>query len=225
MKHEAYNNTFLLFNKPYRWTSFDLVNKFTRLTKLKAGHAGTLDPLATGLLILCTGSFTKKIASFQVLEKEYAGTMMFGSTTPSYDLETTADAYFAFDFLNEENLLQAAGKFIGTIEQMPPAHSAKRIGGKRYFDFARAGKDFTIQPHTVTLYTFQLTRIQLPEVDFRIVCGKGFYVRSLIHDFAKSAGSGAHLTRLCRTRIGEYKLEAAMEIADFQKMILEEERK
>ncbi len=224
MIHVEYNNTFLLFNKPYRWTSFDVVNKFVRLTKLKTGHAGTLDPLATGLLILCTGTHTKKIESFQLLEKEYTGTMMFGSTTPSFDLETEADEQFDFSFLTKEKLFEASKTFLGTKEQLPPAHSAKRIGGKRYFDYARAGKEFKILPHTVTLYSFEFTRIEFPEVDFKIVCGKGFYVRSLVNDFAKALGSGAHLTKLCRTRIGEYKLTAAMEVEAFQEKIIESEK-
>jgi len=213
------DSSVLLFNKPYRWTSFDLVNKVSILLKVKTGHAGTLDPLATGLLILCTGKMTKQIDSFQPLEKEYTGTFTFGATTPSFDRETEVDQCFDFSHITNEKLLASAGTFIGTKEQMPPVHSAKHHKGKRYYEFAREGKEFSPKRHLVSLYSFELTRIELPEVDFKIVCGKGFYVRSLANDFGKALDSGAYLTSLCRTRIGEFKLEDAWQIDQFAKFV------
>lgn len=225
MIQNHFSNTILLFNKPLHWTSFDVVNKVKIITRLKVGHAGTLDPLATGLLILCTGSFTKKISEFQTMDKEYTGTMMLGATTSSFDLEREVDERFDISHITDEMIFDTAKKFIGTQEQFPPAHSAKHTGGSRYYDLAREGKSFELKKHTVTLNEFEITRIALPEVDFRIVCGKGFYVRSLAHDFGKALKAGAHLSSLCRTRIGEYQLKNAWQVEDFAKFVREQKEK
>jgi tRNA pseudouridine55 synthase len=216
---EEFRNSILLFNKPLHWTSFDLVNKVKRLTRAKIGHAGTLDPLATGLLILCTGKETRNMISFQALDKEYSGTMMLGATTPSYDLETETDERFEISHLTTGMIFETAIKFIGTQEQSPPAHSAKHLNGKRYYSMAREGTSFEVRKHTVTLNEFEITRVALPEVDFRIVCGKGFYVRSLVNDFGKALNSGAHLIALCRTRIGTHHLKDAWQVEDFTKFV------
>jgi tRNA pseudouridine55 synthase len=216
---EEFRNTILLFNKPLHWTSFDVVNKVKRLTRAKIGHAGTLDPLATGLLILCTGKETRNMISFQALDKEYTGTMMLGATTPSFDLETEIDQRFEISHLTSELIFETAKKFIGTEEQSPPAHSAKHIDGKRYYDLAREGTSFEVRKSTVTLNEFEITRVALPEVDFRMVCGKGFYVRSLVNDFGKTMNSGAHLIALCRIRIGNYHLKDAWQVEDFTKFV------
>jgi tRNA pseudouridine55 synthase len=219
MRDERFSNSILLFNKPLHWTSFDVVNKVKRLTREKIGHAGTLDPLATGLLILCTGIETRNMIAFQALDKEYTGTMMLGATTASYDLETEADERFEISHITPELIFNTVEKFIGTHEQSPPAHSAKHLNGKRYYDLAREGTSFEVRKHTVTLNEFTITRVALPEVDFRIICGKGFYVRSLIHDFGKALHSGAHLISLCRTRIGNYHLKDAWQVDDFAKFV------
>jgi len=215
MTIEQFQNSILLFDKPERWTSFDVVNKVRRVLKVKMGHAGTLDPLATGLLILCTGKERKNMVSFQELEKEYTGTMKLGATTPSYDNETEVDQRFDIAHITQEMILSATKDFIGTHDQLPPAHSAKHIDGKRYYQHARKGREFEMKSHTVTLNEFEITRIELPEVDFRIVCGKGYYVRSLVYDFGKALGAGAYLTKLCRTTIGSYQLKDAWQIKDF----------
>ncbi|HYV95439.1 MAG TPA: tRNA pseudouridine(55) synthase TruB [Chitinophagales bacterium] len=221
----AFSNAILLFNKPLSWTSFDVVNKVKILTRMKIGHAGTLDPLATGLLILCTGSLTKKISDFQSLDKEYTGTMRLGATTPSFDLEREVDERFDISHITDEMIFDAAKKFIGTQEQLPPAHSAKHHDGSRYYDLAREGKAFDLKPHTVTLNEFEIMRISLPEVDFKIVCGKGFYVRSLVNDFGRALKAGAHLSSLCRTRIGDYHLKDAWQVEDFTKFVREQKEK
>jgi len=221
MSAEEFKDSLLLFNKPFRWTSFDVVNKVRSTLRMKIGHAGTLDPLATGLLILCTGSSTKKISEFQRLDKEYTGTMMLGATTSSFDLEREVDERFDISHITDEMIFDTAKKFIGTKEQLPPAHSAKHTKGNRYYDLAREGKSFALKEHTVTLNEFEITRIALPEVDFRIICGKGFYVRSLVHDFGRALNAGAHLSSLCRTRIGEYHLKDAWQVEDFTKFVRE----
>ena len=219
MSVEEFRNSILLFNKPLHWTSFDVVNKVKRLTRAKIGHAGTLDPLATGLLILCTGNETRNMIAFQALDKEYTGTMMLGATTPSYDLETEPDERFGISHLTTELIFGTAKKFIGTQEQSPPVHSAKHLNGKRYYNLAREGTYFEVRKHSVTLNEFEITRIALPEVEFRIVCGKGFYVRSLVNDFGKALNSGAHLISLCRIRIGNYHLKDAWQMEDFAKFV------
>jgi len=209
----------LLVNKPYTWTSFDVVGKIRSLLrstlgirKIKIGHAGTLDPLASGLLIICTGKFTKRIDEFQGLEKEYAGTFSLGTTTPSFDRETEADKTFSLDAITEARILQAAEHFTGTFDQIPPAFSAMKIDGKRAYDYARKEIEINIKPRKVTISLFEITAIRLPEVDFRVVCSKGTYIRSLARDMGLYLECGAHLASLCRTRIGSYFLRDAWEI-------------
>lgn len=216
---ESFDDRLLLFDKPYRWTSFDVVNKIKRLLKLKVGHAGTLDPLATGLLIVCTGSWCKKIEELKPLDKEYTGTMILGAVTPSYDLETEISDRFPIDHLTPSILEEKAREFLGKKEQLPPAHSAKFHQGARYYELAREGKEFERKTHEVTLHEFRLTRIELPEVDFSVTCGKGFYIRSLVHDFGESVNSGAYLSSLRRTRIGEYLLADAWQMKDFENFV------
>lgn len=201
----------LLIDKPLRWTSFDVVNKLRyKLNIKKIGHAGTLDPLATGLLIICVGKMTKRIEEFMGLEKEYTGTFVLGQTTPSHDLETEPSERTDIAHLTGEHLREAVKPFIGTIEQLPPMHSAIRIGGKRAYAFARKGQEIELQPRAVEIKAFEITSINLPEVTFRIVCSKGTYIRSIARDYGNALGVGAYLTALCRTRIGTYTLENAL---------------
>lgn len=207
----------LLINKPLTWTSFDVVGKIRnslKPLKLKVGHAGTLDPLATGLLILCTGKLTKKIDEFQAQEKEYIGTMILGSTTPSYDLETEVDQTFDVSNLTIELIHSACTQYIGEIEQYPPAHSALKVNGERLYIKARRGETVDLKSRKVTITEFEITRIELPEVDFRVVCGKGTYIRSLIYDFGKSLNNGAYLSKLCRTRSGEFRIDDAYSVLE-----------
>lgn len=208
----------LLFNKPYKWTSFDVVGKIRnslKPLKLKVGHAGTLDPLATGLLIICTGKLTKQIDTFQAEEKEYTGTMMLGATTPSFDLETVVDQEFPLQGITEEAIHQATAQFIGDIQQYPPAHSAVKVNGERLYVKARRGEETELRLRNVTVSAFEITRIALPEVDFRIVCSKGTYIRSLVSDFGKALNNGAYLSVLTRTRSGNFLLKDAFEVSDF----------
>lgn len=186
---------------------------------LKVGHAGTLDPLATGLLIICTGKMTKKIDELQQQEKEYTGTITLGSTTPSYDLETELNGTFPTEHITEEMIRNTAKKFIGTIQQTPPVYSAVKIGGKRAYDLARAGKTAEMKPKEVSITSFEITGIKMPLVEFKIVCSKGTYIRSLADDFGKVLNSGAHLSSLCRTRIGGFRIENALSMEDFGKKI------
>ncbi len=203
----------LLINKPLRWTSFDVVRKMQYKFKTKkVGHAGTLDPLATGLLILCTGTFTKRIEEFQAQEKEYIGTFVLGQTTPSYDLETEPSDAIDFMHITNEQITSATKKFIGNIRQKPPMHSAIRIKGRRAYDFAREGKDVELGLRDVEIKEFLITEINKPFVKFKVVCSKGTYIRSLAHDFGQELGVGAYLSELCRTRIGGFKLEEAVEV-------------
>ncbi|MGI4865707.1 MAG: tRNA pseudouridine(55) synthase TruB [Janthinobacterium lividum] len=207
----------LLLDKPLTWTSFDVVRKVKNtLRPRKIGHAGTLDPLATGLLILCTGKKTKEIDQIQAQEKEYEGTFRLGQTTPSFDLETPVDAEQPYEQLTEEEIRAAVATFLGKIEQTPPVFSAVKVDGKRAYELARKGEEAAIKPKTVEIKAFDLTRIALPEIDFRVVCSKGTYIRSLARDLGVALGCGAHLTRLVRTRIGEYKLADAWTVADVQ---------
>jgi tRNA pseudouridine55 synthase len=200
----------LLINKPPGWTSFDVVNKLRYTLKIKKiGHAGTLDPLATGLLIICTGSMTKRMEEFMGLEKEYTGTFVLGQTTPSHDLETAVSNKKDVSHLTTEAIHLAASKLTGNILQTPPAHSAIRIGGKRAYALARKGKEPVLQPREVLVKEFSITRVNIPEVQFRIVCSKGTYIRSLVRDIGEALGVGAHLSQLCRTRIGNYHLADA----------------
>jgi tRNA pseudouridine55 synthase len=216
----------LLINKPLKWTSFDVVNKLRymlkkklSLPKLKVGHAGTLDPLASGLLIICTGKMTKRIDDFQAQEKEYIGTFTLGATTPSYDLETEPDTFFPTEHLNNDLIYKTAEKFIGTSHQLPPIFSAKKVDGKRAYTAARKGEAVEVKPREVVISEFEITAIQLPEVKFRVVCSKGTYIRSIAFDFGKALGSGAYLSELCRTRIGNFKLQESFELTQFEKTI------
>lgn len=212
----------LLINKELTWTSFDVVNKARNLIKnhlnikkIKIGHAGTLDPLATGLLILCTGRFTKRIDEFQDLDKEYTGTFYIGKTTPCHDLEKAPDQDYPVDHITEEQLLAATKTFLGEQEQVPPIFSAVKFQGKPLYIYARKEQEVMIKSRQVRIDEFELTRIALPFVDFRVVCGKGTYIRSLARDFGFAIGSGAYLHALCRTRIGEYRLENAISLEQF----------
>ncbi|WP_035899842.1 tRNA pseudouridine(55) synthase TruB [Leeuwenhoekiella sp. MAR_2009_132] len=213
----------LLFDKPLNWTSFQLVNKARwlirktfNIKKIKVGHAGTLDPLATGLLIICTGKFTKRIEDFMGQEKEYTGTFVLGATTPSYDLETEIDATFPTSEITEELIHATTAQFTGNIQQKPPVFSALKKEGKRLYEFARAGEAVEIPSREVEISAFEITRIKLPEVDFRVRCSKGTYIRSLAHDFGKALNSGAHLSALRRTKIGAYSVTNATNLKDFE---------
>jgi tRNA pseudouridine55 synthase len=219
----------ILVNKPLKWTSFQLVNKLKYLIKHhpsllhegkrvqpKIGHAGTLDPLATGLLIICTGKQTKNIEQYQAKEKEYTGSFFIGATTPCYDLEKEIDQYFPTEHITEALIRDTAEKFVGVQDQVPPLFSAVKVNGKRAYDIARAGKTAEIKAKQIDIKVFEITRIALPEVDFRVVCSKGTYIRSLARDLGEALGSGAHLIALCRTRIGEYHLAAAMSLEEFE---------
>jgi tRNA pseudouridine55 synthase len=205
----------LLINKPFEWTSFDVVNKLRYKLKIKKiGHAGTLDPLATGLLIVCVGKMTKRIEAFMGLEKEYTGTFVIGQTTPSFDLETQVSEKKDISQITEEKIRQAAGSLTGTLSQIPPLHSAIKVGGKRAYKFARSGKELELQRRDVQVTAFDITSINLPEVSFRIVCSKGTYIRSIARDFGSALGVGAYLSVLCRTRIGEFKLSEAVTLEE-----------
>ncbi|EHQ25364.1 tRNA pseudouridine(55) synthase TruB [Mucilaginibacter paludis] len=214
----------LLVNKPYNWTSFDVVGKIRNTLKplkLKVGHAGTLDPLATGLLIICTGKLTKQIDTFQAEEKEYTGTMILGATTPSYDMETDVDETFDPGSLTEAQIRANCAQFTGDIQQYPPAHSAVKINGERLYEKARRGEDVELRLRFVTISEFEITRIELPEVDFRVVCSKGTYIRSLVNDFGKALNNGAYLSNLCRTRSGSFRIEDAFEVVELVEHIRE----
>jgi tRNA pseudouridine55 synthase len=202
----------LLVNKPLEWTSFDVIARLRKIFKIKKiGHAGTLDPLATGLLIVCTGKFTKKINEYMGMEKEYTGTITIGATTPTYDMESKPENFTTYLGLTEQDIHSATLAFTGNILQTPPAHSAIKMGGKRVYELARAGQEVKMEPRPVTISVFEITRIALPELDFRVVCGTGTYIRSLANDFGVVLGCGGYLSKLCRTRIGEFKLEEAKE--------------
>jgi tRNA pseudouridine55 synthase len=201
----------LLLDKPLTWTSFDVVRKVKNTLRIKKiGHAGTLDPLATGLLILCTGKKTKEIDLIQAQEKEYTGTFRLGQTTPSFDLETPVDAELPFEHLTEAEIREATARFTGLIEQTPPLFSAVKVNGERAYEVARRGGEAEIKSKQVTIREFEITRIALPDIDFRVTCSKGTYIRSLARDFGAALGCGAHLTKLVRTRIGEYRLAEAL---------------
>jgi len=203
----------ILIDKPIGWTSFDVVNKLRNKLKIKKiGHAGTLDPLATGLLILCTGKMTKRIDEFQAQEKEYTGKFIIGQSTPSHDLETEVNEPNDISAVTDGQIQTAAKKFIGVLQQIPPLYSAIKVDGKRAYKLARQGSDLELKSREVTVKEFEITKIEKPEVHFRIVCSKGTYIRSLARDFGKELGVGAYLTGLCRTRIGEFKLIDALTI-------------
>lgn len=207
----------LLINKPLRWTSFDAVKKVRNLTGvLKVGHAGTLDPLATGLLIICTGKFTKKINEYMGMEKEYTGTFTLGATTPTYDLESEPENLQNTAHLTHEIISAATLQFTGTIMQLPPAFSAIKKDGKRFYELARKGEAVNAEPRPVTIKEFELTKIDLPVIHFRVVCTTGTYIRSLAFDFGRALGTGAYLSSLCRTRIGGFLLQNALSLEEFE---------
>lgn len=213
----------LLINKPLQWTSFQTVNKLKYLIsrkfdfkKFKIGHAGTLDPLASGLLIICTGKFTKKITEIQIQAKEYQGIITLGATTPSYDLETEIDATFDTSFITNEMIISCAKKFEGEIMQKPPIYSAIKKDGVRLYEMARNNETVEIQARPTTIYKFEINKIEMPNVHFTIQCSKGTYIRSIAFDFGIALQSGAHLTQLIRTKIGEYTLENALTPEEFQ---------
>ncbi len=227
LKESLINGKVLHFDKPYEWTSFDVVNKVKILlrhklgiSKIKIGHAGTLDPLATGLLIICTGKMTKTIHEFQNMDKEYTGTFFIGATTPSFDLETKPDKDYPVGHISEKKIEEAAKSMTGQLEQIPPLFSAKKINGKRAYQYARKGKtDTYIKPSNVNIFRFEITRVNLPEVDFNIVCSKGTYIRSVARDFGSALDSGAYLKNLRRIRIGEFHVNNAYNISDFESSI------
>lgn len=218
----------LLINKPYQWTSFDVVGKIRnslKPQKLKVGHAGTLDPLATGLLIICTGKLTKQIDTFQAEEKEYTGTLILGATTPSFDMETEVDFTFEISNITEAQIYAATQQFKGDISQYPPAHSAVKVNGERLYVKARLGEEVELKKRFVTVSQFDITRIALPEIDFKIVCSKGTYIRSLVSDFGKALNNGAYLSKLTRTRSGNFLLSNAFELKDFIAYLREQREK
>ena len=217
----------LLIDKPLKWSSFQAVNKLKYILKrkydlpkkFKIGHAGTLDPLATGLLIICTGKFTKRIAEIQGQAKEYTGTFAVGATTPSYDLETDVDATFPTEHITAQLIDETLQQFIGEIDQKPPIFSAIKKDGKRLYEHARAGEEVEIASRKTTVHEFEITRIELPEIDFRVVCSKGTYIRSLAFDFGKALNSGAYLSLLRRTKIGDYTVDDGIGPEDFEKSL------
>jgi len=232
MAFDFYNGEVLLINKPYTWSSFQAVNKIKhaiknhsslilegKKVKPKVGHAGTLDPLATGLLIVCSGKKTKTINELMGLEKEYTGTFFIGATTPCYDLEKPIDNTFPINHISNELLLLIAKSFLGFQQQVPPIYSAVKINGKRAYEFAREGLEAEINSREIEIKEFELTQINLPFVDFRIICSKGTYIRSLSRDFGLALKSGAHLTKLIRTRIGDFSLTDAITPQEFSENI------
>ncbi|MFB9107179.1 tRNA pseudouridine(55) synthase TruB [Flavobacterium gyeonganense] len=224
---EYLDGQILLIDKPLKWSSFQAVNKLKYLLinkvglpkKFKIGHAGTLDPLATGLLLICTGKFTKRISELQGQAKEYTGTFYIGATTPSYDLETEIDQTFQTEHINETLIHETVKQFLGEIDQKPPIFSAIKKDGVRLYEHARAGETIEIASRKTTIHEFEITRIALPEVDFRVVCSKGTYIRSLAYDFGKAMNSGSHLTVLRRTRIGDYNVKDAIDITLFEESL------
>lgn len=223
------NGQVLLIDKPLHWTSFQAVNKMKwalksklGLKKIKIGHAGTLDPLATGLLLVCTGKFTKKITELQGQAKEYTGTFFIGATTPSYDLETEIDQTFPTAHIDEALIHETVKQFLGEIDQKPPIFSAIKKDGIRLYEHARAGETVEIASRKTTIHEFEITRIALPEIDFRVVCSKGTYIRSLAYDFGRVMNSGSHLTVLRRTKIGDYDVTEAIDVTLFEQSLTSE---
>ena len=220
----------LYFDKPLKSTSFAVVNKIRYhlcrkigVKKLKVGHAGTLDPLATGVMIICTGKATKRIEEFQYHTKEYVATLMFGATTPSFDLEKEIDATYPTEHITRELVEETLKKFIGSIEQIPPAFSACMVDGKRAYDLARKGKEVNLKPKTLVIDEIELLECNLPEIKIRVVCSKGTYIRALARDIGEALESGAHLTGLVRTRVGEVKLEDCMQVEGFEEWLEKQE--
>ncbi len=220
----------LYINKPYKWTSFGAVNKVRYflcqkqgVKKLKVGHAGTLDPLATGVMILCTGKATKRIEEFQYHTKEYVATLMLGATTPSFDLEHEIDATYPTEHITRELVEETLKHFVGTIEQVPPSFSACKVNGKRAYDLARKGRDVELKPKTLVIDEIELIRCELPEITIRVVCSKGTYIRALARDIGEALHSGAHLTALERTRVGDVRLSDCIALDEFPAWIEKQE--
>jgi tRNA pseudouridine55 synthase len=210
----------LLINKPLEWTSFDVVRKIRALIRIKkVGHAGTLDPLATGLLIVCTGKLTKRINEYMAQEKEYTGTFTLGAVTPTYDLESEPVEMKSYDHLTTEKIVDTTNLFKGEVLQVPPIHSAIKVGGQPVYKLARKGEDIQLEPRKIFIKEFEIMSIELPVIQFRVVCSTGTYIRSLAHDFGQALDSGAYLSSLCRTRIGNFQLSEAMTIPDAEKWI------
>ena len=213
------NGSCLLVDKPQNWTSFDVVNKIRGalrhnlgLKKIKVGHAGTLDPMATGLLLICTGKFTKKLADFQGLGKEYMGTITLGATTPSYDKETEPDSVFPYNHITKDQIEVVRQQFLGEIDQFPPMYSAIKVDGQPLYKKARKGEVVAVKSRPVTIHEFEITNIELPDVTFRVACSKGTYIRSLAHDFGAALNNGAHLSALRRTKIGHFNIDDAWKL-------------
>jgi tRNA pseudouridine55 synthase len=207
----------LLIDKPIEWTSFDVVRKIRNLIRIKkVGHAGTLDPLATGLLIVCTGKFTKRINEYMAQEKEYTGSLTLGAITPTYDLESEPVNFKDTSFISQRKITDTTKQFTGEIMQVPPAHSAIKINGKRVYESARQGKEVIIEPRKIIVKEFEISKIEMPVVFFRVVCTTGTYIRSLANDFGEAIGCGAYLSSLCRTRIGDSKLEDAKSMTEWE---------
>ncbi|PIF01106.1 MAG: tRNA pseudouridine(55) synthase TruB [Maribacter sp.] len=228
-KEDFLEGQLLLIDKPLGWSSFQAVNKLKwairkkfSLKKIKIGHAGTLDPLATGLLLICTGKYTKKINGLQGLVKEYTGTITLGATTPSFDLETAVDENFPIGHITDSLINDATTEFLGEIEQAPPVFSALKKDGKRLYEYAREGKEVEIKKRKVTILEFEITKIDLPKIEFRVICSKGTYIRSLAYDFGKALHSGGHLSALRRTKIGDYNVDIAIDPNIFAETILDQ---
>lgn len=212
----------LLIDKPLEWTSFDVVRKIRNKIRIKkVGHAGTLDPLATGLLVVCTGKKTKTIESIQATEKEYIGTITLGKTTESYDLEKEFNGEFPIGHITNDSIEEATKQFLGDIEQIPPIHSAIKVDGQRVYKKARKGELVELKPRPVTIYEFEITKVEMPDVFFRIRCSKGTYIRSIAHDFGQALNSGAHLSSLRRTKVGDFNVDNALTVDDFIKEVEE----
>lgn len=216
MENIAEESWMFLIDKDLHWTSFDVVNKIRRTMRIKkVGHAGTLDPLATGLVIVCAGKATKQIDSFMTAEKEYTGSFRLGETRPSHDLETEPDAFFPYSDITKEDILDTAIRFTGSQMQLPPMFSALKVDGKKLYELARKGKEAERKPRAINISEFEITGINLPEIQFRVVVSKGTYIRSLAYDFGKALGSGACLSSLRRTRIGEWKISDARTVSEW----------
>ncbi|RAI99738.1 tRNA pseudouridine55 synthase [Chitinophaga skermanii] len=214
-KNKYHEGAVILIDKPLTWTSFDVVRKIRNTTKAKIGHAGTLDPLATGLLICCTGKMTKKINEYQAQIKEYTGTFTLGATTPTFDLESEPTDFKEVPALSLEELQTVANKFLGEQMQLPPIHSAIKQNGKPIYHLARQGKEVTVEPRRIVIEEFEIVSAELPIVSFRVVCSTGTYIRSLANDYGAAIGCGGHLSKLCRTRIGDFTLEKAQSVDEF----------
>lgn len=209
----------ILIDKAYRWTSFDAINKIKHTTHAKIGHCGTLDPLATGLLICCTGKMTKQIGSFQKQDKEYTGVITIGASTPTYDLESAPEDHKDLGHIKIEDIMDLVPRFLGDIAQLPPAHSAIKKDGKRLYELARAGKEVVLEPRQVTIKVFEITKVELPEIHFKVLCSTGTYIRSLANDFGAALGVGGYLSALRRTKIGEFDVADARTVEQWMEFL------